>query len=35
MRLSRRSRETESFPSGLEAADKLLAEMQSCLKDDA
>jgi transcription-repair coupling factor (superfamily II helicase) len=35
MRLSRRSRETEMFSSGLEAADKLLSELAGCLKDGA
>ncbi|MFO0589200.1 MAG: transcription-repair coupling factor [Polyangiaceae bacterium] len=35
MRLTRRSRDTESFQSGLEATDKLLGEMMACLKDDA
>ncbi len=33
MKLSRRTRESESFTSGLEAADKLLAELSGCLKD--
>jgi transcription-repair coupling factor (superfamily II helicase) len=32
MRLTRRAREGETFSSGLEAADKLLAELQSCLR---
>ena len=35
MRLTRRTKDTESHASGLEAADRLLGEMQSCLKDDA
>jgi transcription-repair coupling factor (superfamily II helicase) len=35
MRLTRRTKDTESFASGLEATDKLLAEMQACLKDGA
>ena len=35
MRLTRKTRDTESFQSGLEATDKLLSEMQPCLKDDA
>jgi len=35
MRLTRKTRDTESYPSGLEATDKLLTEMQSCMKDDA
>jgi transcription-repair coupling factor (superfamily II helicase) len=35
MRLSRRTKETESHASGLESTDRLLSEMQSCLKDDA
>jgi transcription-repair coupling factor (superfamily II helicase) len=33
MRLTRKSREGEAFGSGLEAADKLLAELASCLGD--
>jgi transcription-repair coupling factor (superfamily II helicase) len=35
MRLTRKTRETEAFTSGLEAADKLLAELSGCLKDGA
>jgi transcription-repair coupling factor (superfamily II helicase) len=35
MRLSRRSRESEAFTSGLEAADRLLAELAGCLKEGA
>jgi transcription-repair coupling factor (superfamily II helicase) len=35
MRLSRRTAETESFASGLEAADRLLGEMAGCLKASA
>jgi transcription-repair coupling factor (superfamily II helicase) len=33
MRLTRRAKEGEVFTSGLEAADKLLAELAACLKD--
>lgn len=33
MRLSRRSKDTEPFVSGLEATDKLLAELAPCMKD--
>jgi transcription-repair coupling factor (superfamily II helicase) len=33
MRLTRRTRESEVFASGLEAADKLLSELAGCLKD--
>ncbi|AKT39499.1 transcription-repair coupling factor [Chondromyces crocatus] len=33
MRLSRRTRESEMFASGLEAADKLLSDLAGCLKD--
>ncbi|HVY44730.1 MAG TPA: TRCF domain-containing protein, partial [Minicystis sp.] len=33
MKLSRRAKEGEAFTSGLEATDKLLAELASCLKD--
>ncbi|MEZ4293378.1 MAG: transcription-repair coupling factor [Polyangiaceae bacterium] len=35
MRLTRRTRDTEQHPSGLEATDRLLAELASCLKDAA
>jgi len=35
MRLSRRTRETEAFASGLEATDKLLAELSACMKAGA
>jgi transcription-repair coupling factor (superfamily II helicase) len=35
MRLSRRTREGEVFSSGLEAADKVLGDLASCLKDGA
>jgi len=35
MRLTRRTKDTESHASGLEATDRLLAEMAGCLKDDA
>ncbi len=35
MRLTRRSRESEAFTSGLEATEKLLSELAGCLKDDA
>ena len=35
MRLSRRTKETEQFASGLEATDRLLGEMAACLKDGA
>ncbi|HVK65207.1 MAG TPA: transcription-repair coupling factor [Polyangium sp.] len=35
MRLSRRTRDTEVFASGLEATDKLLAELVSCMKAGA
>jgi transcription-repair coupling factor (superfamily II helicase) len=34
-KLSRRSKEGEAFGSGLEAADKLLSELASCMKDGA
>jgi len=34
MRLSRRSRESEAFASGLEAVDKLLSELSGCLKEE-
>lgn len=33
MRLSRKTKETEPFNSGLEATDKLLAELANCMKD--
>jgi transcription-repair coupling factor (superfamily II helicase) len=33
MRLSRRTKESEQFTSGLEATDKLLSELVGCLKD--
>jgi transcription-repair coupling factor (superfamily II helicase) len=33
MRLTRRSKESEAFTSGLEAADKLLSELAACLTD--
>jgi len=33
MRLSRRTRDTEQFSSGLEATDKLLSELVGCMKD--
>jgi transcription-repair coupling factor (superfamily II helicase) len=33
MRLSRRTRETEAFTSGLEATDKLLSELAGCMRD--
>jgi transcription-repair coupling factor (superfamily II helicase) len=33
MRLGRRAMEGEAFTSGLEALDKLLAELAGCLKD--
>lgn len=33
MRLSRKTKDTEPFSSGLEATDKLLAELVSCMKD--
>lgn len=33
MRLTRRAREGETFASGLEAADRLLAELAGCMKD--
>ncbi|MBK9265219.1 MAG: transcription-repair coupling factor [Polyangiaceae bacterium] len=33
MRLSRKTKETEPFSSGLEATDKLLSELAGCLKD--
>lgn len=33
MRLSRKTKETEPFVSGLEATDKLLAELVNCMKD--
>jgi transcription-repair coupling factor (superfamily II helicase) len=33
MRLTRRTREEESFTSGLEATDKLLAELAGCMRD--
>jgi transcription-repair coupling factor (superfamily II helicase) len=35
MKLTRRSREGESFTSGLEATDKLLSELSGCMKDAA
>jgi transcription-repair coupling factor (superfamily II helicase) len=35
MRLSRRTRDTEVFASGLETTDKLLAELASCMKAGA
>jgi transcription-repair coupling factor (superfamily II helicase) len=35
MRLSRRTRDTEQFQSGLEATDRLLGEVMACLKDAA
>jgi transcription-repair coupling factor (superfamily II helicase) len=35
MRLSRKTRDTEQFTSGLEATDKLLSELASCLKVEA
>ena len=35
MRLTRRTRDTESFTSGLEATDRLLGEMAGCMKPDA
>ncbi len=35
MRLGRRSAEGEAFTSGLEALDKLLAELAGCMKDSA
>jgi transcription-repair coupling factor (superfamily II helicase) len=33
MRLTRKSKESEAFTSGLEAADKVLSELAGCLKD--
>jgi transcription-repair coupling factor (superfamily II helicase) len=33
MRLTRKSRESEAFTSGLEAADKVLSELAGCLKE--
>jgi transcription-repair coupling factor (superfamily II helicase) len=33
MKLTRRTRESEAFTSGLEATDKLLAELSGCLKE--
>ena len=35
MRLTRRTRETEAYTSGLEATDKLLSELSGCLKAEA
>ncbi len=35
MRLTRKTRETEAFTSGLEAADKVLSELAGCMKDAA
>ncbi len=35
MRLSRRTKDTEQWASGLEATDRLLGEMMACLKDTA
>jgi transcription-repair coupling factor (superfamily II helicase) len=35
MRLTRHRKESETFTSGLEAADKVLSELASCLKDGA
>jgi transcription-repair coupling factor (superfamily II helicase) len=35
MRLSRRTRDTEQFSSGLEATDKLLSDLAGCMKDSA
>jgi transcription-repair coupling factor (superfamily II helicase) len=32
MRLTRKTRDTEVFASGIEAADKLLSELSSCLR---
>jgi transcription-repair coupling factor (superfamily II helicase) len=32
-RVTRKTREAESFPSGLEATEKMLAELSSCLRD--
>ncbi|MFO0756059.1 MAG: hypothetical protein U0359_06190, partial [Byssovorax sp.] len=34
-RLTRKSKEGEAFGSGLDAADKLLSDLASCLRDAA
>jgi transcription-repair coupling factor (superfamily II helicase) len=33
MRLSRKTKDTEPFVSGLEATDKLLSELAGCMRD--